>query len=228
MGRIPDAIRDRVLIAADFTCCVCGEFRFYCDVHHVKPVSEGGTSDIRNLVTLCPNDHRAAHRKRLTPAQLRKLWKRHTENVRVAVAAKDTLRTAQEVVITAFMHEHFIEKPYDREKYVAQPNDSLYMIAWDLLRIGVITDPTDNLPVLVNNADLPRLCAIEVVSDPFRLMFLEEQQRHDKTKALQHYALIRLDIADVVGTLPRKARSRTDFRRRVIELLDGANKGRHR
>jgi hypothetical protein len=57
-------------------------------------------------------------------------------------------------------------------------------------------------------------------------MFLEEQQRHDRTKALQYCALTRLDIADVVGTLPRKARSRTDFRRRVIELLNGANKGR--
>lgn len=142
------------------------------------------------------------------------------------MAAKDTLRTAQEVVIAAYMHEHCIAKPYDRASYVREPTDTLYMIAWDLLNIGVITDPKDNLPVLVNNEDLPRLCALEAVSDPFRLMFLEEQQRHQRTKALQHYALIRVDIADVVGTLPRKARSRTDFRRRVIELLDGANKGR--
>jgi 5-methylcytosine-specific restriction endonuclease McrA len=121
---LPSSCRDQALIAAGFTCCVCGEFRFYCDVHHMKPVSEGGTDDIRNLITLCPNDHRIAHRKGLTPAQLKRLWKRHTENVRVAVAAKDTLRSAQEVVIAAFMYEHCIEKPYDRESYVGEPSST--------------------------------------------------------------------------------------------------------
>jgi 5-methylcytosine-specific restriction endonuclease McrA len=40
---------------------VCG-FDLAVDVHHVTPRSKGGTDDLSNLLTLCPNHHRLAHR----------------------------------------------------------------------------------------------------------------------------------------------------------------------
>ena len=32
------------------------------DIHHVKPVCKGGSDDISNLLLLCPNCHRVAHK----------------------------------------------------------------------------------------------------------------------------------------------------------------------
>lgn len=31
------------------------------ELHHIKPVSDGGVTDISNLVLLCPNCHREIH-----------------------------------------------------------------------------------------------------------------------------------------------------------------------
>lgn len=41
-------------------CVVCG-FDLATDVHHITPLSEGGTDDFSNLLTVCPNHHRLAH-----------------------------------------------------------------------------------------------------------------------------------------------------------------------
>lgn len=36
-----------------------------CDIHHILPVSKGGTNDNSNLTYLCPNCHRLAHNNKL-------------------------------------------------------------------------------------------------------------------------------------------------------------------
>jgi 5-methylcytosine-specific restriction enzyme A len=61
-------IRDLALIRAAGSCELCGEVgfrtidgRIYLETHHVVPLSEGGSDDARNVVALCPNDHRRAH-----------------------------------------------------------------------------------------------------------------------------------------------------------------------
>lgn len=43
------------------SCCICGWQEATRDIHHIIPVSKGGTNDMSNLVVLCPNHHRMAH-----------------------------------------------------------------------------------------------------------------------------------------------------------------------
>lgn len=35
--------------------------RVYLETHHVRPLSDGGSDSVDNVVALCPNDHRRAH-----------------------------------------------------------------------------------------------------------------------------------------------------------------------
>lgn len=41
-------------------CEMCGWCEASRDIHHIKPVSKGGTHNSFNLITLCPNHHRMA------------------------------------------------------------------------------------------------------------------------------------------------------------------------
>lgn len=72
-GRDPYSLR--ILYRDNFTCQDCGEFHAYqnkfkifcpiddgqLNVHHIKPVSEGGGNEPENLVTLCVQCHRKRH-----------------------------------------------------------------------------------------------------------------------------------------------------------------------
>jgi len=69
-------LREQCLEANGFKCAVC-EFDFlsiygelgrdFCHVHHIHPLSEGGTElnidPIRDLIPICPNCHAMLHRK---------------------------------------------------------------------------------------------------------------------------------------------------------------------
>lgn len=37
-----------------------------CDMHHIIPISKGGTDELNNITVLCPNCHRLAHKNKLT------------------------------------------------------------------------------------------------------------------------------------------------------------------
>lgn len=62
-------VKAYVLKRARGTCEACGEpapFRTalgleYLEVHHMKPLAEGGSDRVQNAVALCPNCHRAMH-----------------------------------------------------------------------------------------------------------------------------------------------------------------------
>lgn len=61
-------VRDAALSRAEGQCEFCGQpgFRMagggiYLETHHVIPLSEEGADHERNVVALCPNDHREAH-----------------------------------------------------------------------------------------------------------------------------------------------------------------------
>ncbi|MFA1624403.1 HNH endonuclease [Rhizobium mongolense] len=65
--RNPDVVAE-ALFQAKGTCGSCGskapfERRCtpYLEVHHVKPLAEGGDDTLENAVALCPNCHREAH-----------------------------------------------------------------------------------------------------------------------------------------------------------------------
>lgn len=55
-----DEIRKRVLFRDGFKCKTCGS-RENLEVHHVIPLSKGGTNTLDNLVTLCRKCHEAIH-----------------------------------------------------------------------------------------------------------------------------------------------------------------------
>jgi 5-methylcytosine-specific restriction protein A len=61
-------VRDTALLRAAGKCESCGNQGFrmagggvYLETHHVVPLSEKGVDHERNVVALCPNDHREAH-----------------------------------------------------------------------------------------------------------------------------------------------------------------------
>ena len=61
-------VRDAALLRAGGKCELCRTLgfrmtggRIYLETHHVVPLSEKGADYERNVVALCPNDHREAH-----------------------------------------------------------------------------------------------------------------------------------------------------------------------
>lgn len=50
-------------------CRLCG-FNECVEVHHIVPVSEGGSNDLSNVVTLCPNHHTMFHVGKVTREEL--------------------------------------------------------------------------------------------------------------------------------------------------------------
>lgn len=51
--------RNEVMMRCGGRCEACGIFTAYItEIHHVKPVSKGGTGWPENLIALCPNCHR--------------------------------------------------------------------------------------------------------------------------------------------------------------------------
>lgn len=60
-------------ILLELPCEVCGWNQGPRDVHHIVHVSNGGKNELSNLITLCPNCHRLAHRNLLSENKLNKL-----------------------------------------------------------------------------------------------------------------------------------------------------------
>jgi len=66
---VPQKIRDFILIASKHQCSICQVNTI--EVHHIKPVSEGGTNDLENLMVVCPNHHTEYHQGKFTMEQMR-------------------------------------------------------------------------------------------------------------------------------------------------------------
>ena len=58
---------------AKLPCANCGWDLGPRDVHHIKLVSKGGKATSENMITLCPNCHRLAHRNLLSEDKLLQL-----------------------------------------------------------------------------------------------------------------------------------------------------------
>jgi len=56
-----DEIRKRILERDSFTCCNCQATNTILHVHHVVPLTRGGTSIDSNLITLCEDCHKFIH-----------------------------------------------------------------------------------------------------------------------------------------------------------------------
>jgi len=65
-------------ILPKFPCLNCGWDKSSRDIHHILPVTKGGKDEISNLITLCPNCHRLAHRDLLSKEELFELLEKRT------------------------------------------------------------------------------------------------------------------------------------------------------
>jgi len=65
--------RRRALENANFTCGICKEDaksyhdagQPYLEIHHIKPLTQGGEDSLDNILVLCPNCHRKVHNSNL-------------------------------------------------------------------------------------------------------------------------------------------------------------------
>ena len=75
------AKKRRIMEAVGHKCeirgCKSGDY----DVHHIKPVSKGGTNVGSNLIVLCANHHRDAHNGRITQTKLKTVVKNRSKKV---------------------------------------------------------------------------------------------------------------------------------------------------
>ena len=60
-------IREQVLALYHNRCANCDRDDAPLEVHHVVPVQQGGSHQLSNLVTLCPQCHLAAHGEEMAP-----------------------------------------------------------------------------------------------------------------------------------------------------------------
>ncbi|MCM1987012.1 HNH endonuclease [Methanococcoides seepicolus] len=190
---IPQKIRDGVLLECDFSCCSCGK-KYFNHIHHIKLQSKGGTHDPANLIVLCPNCHEYAHRGVYTPIQLKKMKKEYIQSIEQRLKNKSQLAKIQDLQISNYIFQNCIEQTYPREKYIELETNEIYFIARDLVEVGLVIDPSDMKPILVSDYNLIELCSLEVISNPFRFMLLEEMQKIEKRVLGLNY-LVRLDVA---------------------------------
>lgn len=59
-------------------CAICDWKETVRDVHHILPISEGGKNEESNLISLCPNHHRMAHRDLISQNDLLKAIENRT------------------------------------------------------------------------------------------------------------------------------------------------------
>lgn len=60
-------------ILLSLSCANCNWSESSRDVHHIVPSCLGGKNELNNLITLCPNCHRMAHRNLLSEDKLKQL-----------------------------------------------------------------------------------------------------------------------------------------------------------
>jgi hypothetical protein len=68
---IPTAVRRAVMVEAGYKCAIphCGHSDL--DIHHIIPWEKCRTHDYKNLIALCPNCHRKAHKGTIDSMSLR-------------------------------------------------------------------------------------------------------------------------------------------------------------
>lgn len=63
---------EQLLVDTGRKCCICDKLHSV-QVHHIVPKEEGGTDDIDNAITLCPNCHNEVH-QHYVPGQVTRVY----------------------------------------------------------------------------------------------------------------------------------------------------------
>jgi hypothetical protein len=79
--------------------------------------------------------------------------------------------------------------------------NELFFIMSDFAKVGLIVDPVDQKPIVLGSDDIViPLSSIEIVENPFRMMFLQMLQQEDPNPYMEH-RLVRLDVITSVSEL---------------------------
>ena len=62
----------------DVPCEICGWKETTRDLHHIQEVSQGGTNEVDNLISVCPNHHRMIHKNLISKDELYKIVENRT------------------------------------------------------------------------------------------------------------------------------------------------------
>ncbi|MEW6608042.1 MAG: NB-ARC domain-containing protein [bacterium] len=81
-SKIPDKIKNKLLVDAMHRCCLCPQHEDITHIHHIVSISEKGPNTENNLMVVCPTCHAKIHRMRTmyTPRQL-KMYKERWVNL---------------------------------------------------------------------------------------------------------------------------------------------------
>lgn len=150
--------------------------------------------------------------------QLRRLKKDYLKRIKQEVLNKTQLTKIQEIQIGKFIYNHCIAKKYPRENYVMLDSDELFFLVFDFIDIGLIVNPSDMKPLLVNNHELLELESLEVIITPFRMMFLKEWQRYEEEISKQYY-LLRLDVVELVDSLSKSQNTDSNWTNEELILI---------
>lgn len=59
-----DQLRGAIYKRFKYSCTLCGKTNVALEMHHIKPISKGGTNEIDNLTALCIPCHHFIHSKK--------------------------------------------------------------------------------------------------------------------------------------------------------------------
>ena len=109
------AKRRRIMEAVGNKCEIRGCKSKAYEVHHIKPVSEGGTNVGSNLVVLCANHHKDAHNGKITRTELREVVKNRSEKKKREI--RNILRDRKKVGKEKSTSSKKAQSPFDRSSF---------------------------------------------------------------------------------------------------------------
>jgi len=109
------AKRRRIMEAVGNKCEIRGCKSKAYEVHHIKPVSEGGTNVGSNLVVLCANHHKDAHNGKITRTELREVVKNRSEKKKREI--RNILRDRKKVGKEKSTSSKKAQSPFDMSSF---------------------------------------------------------------------------------------------------------------
>jgi HNH endonuclease len=198
MARLPNRLREEILIAHGFQCCLCG-LQYFCDVHHIIYRSHGGNNDHDNLTVLCPSCHRAVHKGTVSKAALRTARMQQIRSVKRRRESLDHTSVLQRLLVFHFVQHHCIDGQSTKWQASVRRRSKTrrFAICGEFGRFGFIVNPANGDPLQVGDDQTAQLAGLEAVASVDRFHFLAARERFQRAYP-ERIFLIRLDVLDKI------------------------------
>ena len=182
----------RILIHNNIDKCLfCNTSKLY-EIHHVIPVSEGGTDSIYNLIPCCPNHHALAHKVGYTKSMKDKLMK-YREFI------DNNLTQTEEIRGHAFMFHlkiPYIKNWLKRSDYLDKKN-----IKYNLLKHGQ--------KIIINNKKVHLFNKSIIIYD--KKSYISDTSKNSKCNAIE--SLVKdIEAIEVLFDIPFKIAGKYEFK----------------